>query len=149
MDAALGRALREGRERLEAAILAADQAAVRQGILALLGLGPGLTPAGDDFLTGLALVSALSGSRLGPFAGALREVLAVHQKRTTPLSATTIAEALDGRARASLHTLLDTLPHHDLAPARRVLAIGHTSGTDILSGLAAGLHLERELRGSL
>jgi hypothetical protein len=34
-------------------------------------------------------------------------------------------------------------------PVRHVLAIGHTSGTDILSGLVTGLRLEKELRGSL
>ncbi|MER6878212.1 DUF2877 domain-containing protein [Amycolatopsis sp. NPDC000673] len=31
----------------------------------------------------------------------------------------------------------------------RVAAIGHTSGTDLLSGVAAGLHLESEMRGSV
>ncbi|MFE3450046.1 DUF2877 domain-containing protein [Nonomuraea sp. NPDC059194] len=142
-------ALRDGRDALVRAVLAADPDGVRRGVLGLLGLGPGLTPAGDDFLTGLALLSSLSGSRLGLFAGGLREVLAVHAGRTTLLSSTTLAEALDGRVRASLLDLLSAMARHDLAPAHRVLAIGHTSGTDTLSGLVTGLHLERELRGSL
>ncbi|WP_406314526.1 DUF2877 domain-containing protein [Streptomyces sp. NBC_00118] len=160
MEAAVTRALADGRDALVRAITSADDAGMRRGVLALLGLGPGLTPAGDDFLTALALLSSLHGSRLGPFGRALQDVLLEHPGRTTRLSVTTLDEALAGRARASLLDVLRALARPSgwsetraaesiRTPVRHVLAIGHTSGTDILSGLVTGLRLEKELRGSL
>ncbi|MFC9392084.1 DUF2877 domain-containing protein [Streptomyces sp. NPDC057027] len=154
METAVARALDEGRTTLVEAVRAGDADRTRRGVLALLGLGPGLTPAGDDFLTGLALLAALPGSRLAGFPPVLRDVLTGHGGRTTDLGLATVSEAADGRARAELLDLLRLLaerrPARDLnVPVRKVLAIGHTSGGDTLSGLAAGLRLEEELRGPL
>nr|WP_240929405.1 DUF2877 domain-containing protein [Streptomyces coryli] len=158
MESVVCAALDEGRAALTRAVLARDPAGIRDGVLALLGLGPGLTPAGDDFLTGIAVLSALDGTRLGPFATVLGDVLDERSGRTTLLSATTLREALAGRVRASLADVLCAIPatrRQDTAqaadalknPVRRALAHGHTSGTDTLSGLVTGLHLEKELRG--
>ncbi|RVU27931.1 DUF2877 domain-containing protein [Streptomyces antnestii] len=160
MEVAVTRALAEGRDLLTQAVASADEPAMRRAFLALIGLGPGLTPSGDDFLTALALLSALPGSGLTPLARVLSHVLREHPGRTTRLSAATLDEALRGRALAPLLDLVHTLSHtsgHTEArvtrslrnPVRDVLAIGHTSGTDILSGLVTGLRLEKELRGSL
>ncbi|MGW1405560.1 oxamate carbamoyltransferase subunit AllH family protein [Streptomyces sp. NPDC002403] len=160
MDAAVGRALAAGRAALVHAVRTRDEDGTHRAVLGLLGLGPGLTPAGDDFLTGPALLSSLTGSRLRPFARTLTGVLSRYAGRTTPLSLTTLAEALSGRVRepwpAVLRALSDTAGQGETQvvatlrdPVRRALAIGHTSGTDTLSGLLTGLHLERELRGSL
>ncbi|MEK0097498.1 DUF2877 domain-containing protein [Streptomyces sp. A475] len=160
MEAAVTRALADGREALVRAITSADDDAIRRGVLSLLGLGPGLTPAGDDFLTAPALLSSLHGSGLSAFGRALQDVLLEHPGRTTRLSVTTLDEALAGRARASLLDVLHALAHPSgwsearatesvRTSVRHVLAIGHTSGTDILSGLVTGLRLEKELRGSL
>ncbi|MGW5354479.1 oxamate carbamoyltransferase subunit AllH family protein [Streptomyces sp. NPDC004031] len=154
MDDAVVRALHTGRAELTAGIRARDTAATRRGVLALLGLGPGLTPAGDDFLTGLVFVAALPGSALAGFVPVLREVLDAHPGRTTDVALATLREAARGRARAELLDLLRLLegaagPLDLHAPVRAVLAVGHTSGSDTLSGLAAGLHLEEELRGPL
>ncbi|MDI3405259.1 oxamate carbamoyltransferase subunit AllH family protein [Streptomyces cavernicola] len=134
--------------------------ALREAVLALLGLGPGLTPAGDDFLVGIAVLSAIDGSRLDLFAQTLGQVLTEHPGRTTLLSTTTLREALAGRVRAPfvdvLHSLAATRGQSEAqavdtirSPVRRALAHGHTSGADTLSGLVTGLHLEKELRGSL
>ncbi|MFJ8849794.1 DUF2877 domain-containing protein [Streptomyces sp. NPDC102437] len=109
---------------------------------------------GDDFLTGPALLSALTGTRLRPFARTLAAVLGDRPGRTTLLSLTTLREALAGRVRdpwpAVLHALAATAGRSEAQvtetlrnPVRRALAIGHTSGTDTLSGLLTGLHLER------
>ncbi|MFF1735381.1 DUF2877 domain-containing protein [Streptomyces sp. NPDC058247] len=160
MEVAVTRALADGQGLLVCATKSGDGAGMRRGILSLLGLGPGLTPAGDDFLTAPALLSALRGSGLGPFARALEDVLREHPGRTTRLSVATLDEALAGRARASLLDVLHALARPSggseahvaqtiRTPVRHVLAIGHTSGTDILSGLVTGLRLEKELRGSL
>ncbi|WP_419994951.1 DUF2877 domain-containing protein [Streptomyces boninensis] len=160
MESVVCAALDEGRATLARAVRTGDPAGIRTGILALLGLGPGLTPAGDDFLTGLAVLSAIDGSRLGPYAQTLGDVLAEQPDRTTHLSVTTLREALAGRVRAALADVLFALaatrgqdPAHAADtiqdPVRRALAHGHTSGTDTVSGLVTGLHLEKELRGPL
>ncbi|MFK3734578.1 DUF2877 domain-containing protein [Streptomyces sp. NPDC088090] len=155
MERAVAAALQTGRTALLDAVRDGGAIRVRRGILALLGLGPGLTPAGDDFLTGLVLVAALPGSRLAALPPLLREVLAAHGGRTTALSLATLREAAGGRVRSELLALVALLatgrgPSPALhASVRKVLAIGHSSGGDTLSGLVAGLHLEEELRGSL
>ncbi|MGW3376231.1 oxamate carbamoyltransferase subunit AllH family protein [Streptomyces hydrogenans] len=154
MERAVVDALHAGRTTLLDAVRDGGAAPVRRGVLALLGLGPGLTPAGDDFLTGLALVAALPGSRLAALRPPLREVLAAHGRRTTALSLATLHEAAEGRVRSELLALVALLATGDPGAAlhasvRKVLAIGHSSGGDTLSGLVAGLHLEEELRGSL
>lgn len=159
-EAAVGAELRRGQEALHRSVLAGDGPGLRAAITQLLGLGPGLTPSGDDFLTGLALLASQPGSRIAGYVTSARDVLELLPDRTTLLSRTTLREALRGRARQSL---LDVL-HPLLAPAEpgtaelsrrlrppvdRVLAVGHTSGADLLSGLLAGLRLEAELRGSM
>ncbi|MYW69791.1 DUF2877 domain-containing protein [Streptomyces sp. SID8379] len=155
MEQAVARALDDGRTRLLAAVRARDVPGIRAGVLSLLGLGPGLTPAGDDFLGGLALVAALPGSALAHLTPVLRDVLPAHLGRTTDLSHATLFEAVEGRVRGDLIDVLRELadttrpPQALHVPARKVLAVGHTSGSDTLSGLTAGLHLEEELRGSL
>ncbi|MYT74874.1 MULTISPECIES: DUF2877 domain-containing protein [unclassified Streptomyces] len=153
LELAVARALDAGRATLLTALRHGEgDAAIRRGVLALLGLGPGLTPAGDDFLTGLTFVAALPGAAPTGLVPAVRAVLAEHRGRTTDVSHATLTEATRARVRAELIHVLrqsaeeDRPPH---APVRRLLAIGHTSGSDTLSGLVAGLHLEEELRGSL
>ncbi|MEA5453768.1 DUF2877 domain-containing protein [Sinomonas sp. JGH33] len=160
IDAEIGRRLRAGCERLTEAIREDDDGAARLAAQSLLGLGPGLTPAGDDFMAGLALVAAVPGTRLGAVSRVLRAVLDGCPDQTTLVSRTTLREAVDGRARESLLGILNRVfaaPRGDEAqfaehlrvPMERALGIGHTSGTDILSGLVAGLRLEIELRGSM
>ncbi|MFZ3566240.1 DUF2877 domain-containing protein [Streptomyces sp. BH097] len=159
-EAAVAAELLRGQEALRRSVLAGDGPGLRAAVTQLLGLGLGLTPSGDDFLTGLGLLAAQLGSRTTGCVTAAREVLDRHPDRTTRLSRTTLREALRGRVRQSL---LDVL-HPLLAPAApaaaelsrrlrpsvdRVLAIGHTSGADLLSGLLSGLRLEAELRGSM
>ncbi|MFE7211577.1 DUF2877 domain-containing protein [Streptomyces sp. NPDC057611] len=159
-DAEIGARLRRGRNALERAVRAGDIPGMASAITQLLGLGPGLTPAGDDFLTGVALLAAQPGSHLSAYVEAVHGVLDRHPDRTTPLSRITLREALRGRARQSLLDLLHRLlvpdgrdaaqpAEHLRVPVCRVLGIGHTSGTDLLSGLLTGLRLEAELRGSM
>jgi len=113
----------------------------------LIGLGPGLTPSGDDMLCGLLVAMR----RLGHAAGAPRAVwfadwlaatVTYHARTsTTPISATLLHCAARGEASrevlAVLHGLTGRRP---LAPAvHRLLEVGHTSGADLLWGIHAGL----------
>jgi hypothetical protein len=150
--------LRTGRESFMKAIRSDDADRTAEAALQLLGLGPGLTPAGDDLLAGFAVLASQPGSRLAVARGVLADVVPSNARRTTELSWTTLQETLRGRARESVLELLSRLlrstaedpaglARHLRVPLDRVLCIGHTSGTDILSGLLAGLRLEAELRG--
>ncbi|MDP5226589.1 MULTISPECIES: DUF2877 domain-containing protein [Arthrobacter] len=133
-----------------------DPELLDRAILGLVGLGAGLTPSGDDHLCGVALVAARPGSRLSGVGGRLLAVLDAYPERTTDVSEATLREAAEGRARQSLLDLLagltavvpgDVDPLEHLRPLLvQVLGIGRTSGTDILSGLLAGLRAEWALR---
>ena len=115
------------------------------GVEALLGRGPGLTPAGDDALAGILLVAHAHGVA-GPVAAAVRERLG----STTAVSAALLDAAADGYAAATVVALVDAAVAGDAAAVARalpaVLAIGHTSGADLVIGIAAALRHLRPLR---
>jgi hypothetical protein len=106
-------------------------------VAALAGLGAGLTPAGDDVLAGLLVVLATAGHD----EGMLRE--AVAGVRTHAISRAFLTWAARGQGVEPVHLLLAALSQRDHAAARRhqdaVLALGHTSGADLLLGLRLGL----------
>lgn len=138
---------------LLAAIRRGDAAGLAHAVDRLVGLGAGLTPSGDDMLVGVTLVAHLPGSALAPACGALDGAVAASAGRTTDISHATLAQAAAGRVRESVAALLRAMAggstdrqldgHGD-----RVAAIGHTSGTDILTGLSAALDLDLELRNN-
>ena len=103
----------------------------------LLGLGPGLTPSGDDFLGG-AMV-ALACLDMITLRDALWDVLApLAVTRTTDISRAHLAAAAEGFGSAALHALLDAVMAGDadaIPPRVATLAtIGHTSGWDAMAG---------------
>ncbi len=119
------------------------------GILAaltpLLGLGAGLTPAGDDMLLGLLLAYHRWGSALRPSfdVAKLSDLLnrAASQK-TTLLSANLIACASQGQADERLISALDGMLTGDPAPeqcARSLSGWGSSSGCDALVGMALAI----------
>ncbi len=113
----------------------------------LVGLGPGLTPSGDDVLAGLLLALRLLG---GAIRGGTRAVwladwlgAAVTSDagdRTTSVSATLLYCAARGQAAAEVAAVLRAFAGQEPAgrAAARLLATGHTSGADLAWGLAAG-----------
>ncbi|MGE5287387.1 MAG: DUF2877 domain-containing protein [Micromonosporaceae bacterium] len=113
----------------------------------LIGLGPGLTPSGDDVLAGLLLALRLLG---GAIRGGTRAVwladwlsaAVTHDagSRTTSLSATLLHCAARGQAAAEVATVLRAFAGQEPAgpAAARLLTAGHTSGADLAWGLAAG-----------
>jgi hypothetical protein len=110
---------------------------------ALLGLGPGLTPSGDDFLVGLFAVLNLANSPCHGLRRACDGILAGAHERTNAISIAALREAARGRVRDSIQALLLELaggrrPRLPDALAR-VLAIGATSGRDIVAGIVCAL----------
>lgn len=128
----------------------ADAAHVSAAASRLIGLGEGLTPSGDDIVTGLAFLAAHPGMRLNRIVPALARTVREASARTTELSLVTMRAALEGRGRQSMHDLARALATGDSAAladsARRILAIGHSSGADILTGLRLALELEARER---
>ena len=99
----------------------------------LVGCGPGLTPAGDDFLTGAILASVRSeGLSLARLERAL--------PGTTPLGRTLLWAALQGRFPAYLLEFIDAIIGAAVSPdvlrssVHAACAYGETSGTDALTG---------------
>lgn len=110
--------------------------------LRLLGLGPGLTPSGDDFLGGVML--ALSAGRRANLSHSLwRAIEPRLAELTSPISAAHLRAAAEGMAAGPLHDMLANLLRggaDDLEAGLCAIAtVGHTSGWDALSGLVLGL----------
>lgn len=121
-------------QRLQAG-WAGDLNELQSGGAQLAGLGGGLTPAGDDFLTGVMLWAWLSHPVPHQFCKCLLESSATH---TTMLSAAFLRGAAEGECSAAWHHLLTALDggmEHQLTGAVvEVLSFGHTSGADALAG---------------
>ncbi|HUF38851.1 MAG TPA: DUF2877 domain-containing protein [Anaerolineales bacterium] len=119
----------------------ADQEALRAYAVSLAGLGPGLTPSGDDVLVGLAhaFFVRFEAEAAAGFAGIIAETAA----RTTTLSAAWLRAAAVGEAGNLCHLLVAAAAAGDETglrdAVRRILATGHTSGADALAGFTTGL----------
>jgi hypothetical protein len=121
----------------------------------LVGLGPGLTPSGDDVLAGLLVTLRHLGAatgveravRLGGWLAAA--VTFDARTRTTPLSATLLHCAARGEACPEVIAVLRGLAgRQPLEPAlRRLHGLGHTSGADLAQGIAIGLDAVLALGG--
>lgn len=106
---------------------------------ALIGLGPGLTPSGDDFLGGVLLALRHFGAP-GPAGRLTAEVLSRAERGTHEISRAHLAAAAGGEGLAPLHAILSFLGAPETAGMDECLtgidAIGHTSGWDALAGVA-------------
>lgn len=107
---------------------------------ALLGLGKGLTPAGDDFIGGYLLVCSYQQSGKSEDTEKLVEL--AYQK-TTSLSANLIACAVQGEADERLLNILRFLATGEggLEEIREeLLSYGSSSGIDSLAGMLIALY---------
>lgn len=129
------------RGRVQSAIEALHSRDLPQAVSVLSGLGPGLTPAGDDALAG-ALLSArvLWGQAAGP---ALHAALA-HAK-TGLISRSFLEWAAAGQVVAPVHTLLRAAVDRDRPGGERAATqlgrMGASSGADLAFGLSVGLEM--------
>ncbi|GIX49078.1 MAG: hypothetical protein KatS3mg131_3289 [Candidatus Tectimicrobiota bacterium] len=110
----------------------------------LVGLGEGLTPAGDDLLVGMLAMWQAAGLLAGKAALAAPWLKTV-SPRTTALSAEFLRCALAGHFAEPLGRLVRALlapPDQPWLPLAQTLAgIGHSSGVDTLVGVALGATL--------
>lgn len=125
---------------LRQAIARTDRRAAAIAARPLVGLGPGLTPSGDDALAGIeAALRALGHPAAGFLAMALDDVT----ERTTVVSTALLRHAARGEFTERIHLLLVALLGEDdtelPAAIARAIAWGATSGRDCLIGVIAGL----------
>jgi uncharacterized protein DUF2877 len=98
----------------------------------LAGLGPGLTPAGDDALAGILLV-------LGAHDRAAA-IAAADQAETNDIARAFLAWAARGQSIEPVHRLLGTPDRGQASAALAdLLRFGHSSGSDLAFGLQLGL----------
>ena len=118
-------------------------------IASLIGLGPGLTPSGDDFLGGALIALALLGQN------ALRASLWQVVRPLLPalsndISSAHLAAAATGLGSCALHDLLDAVIAGQVEAipgrVRAVASIGHTSGLDALAGAGTVLRAVAQTR---
>ncbi len=110
--------------------------------LDLLGRGPGATPTGDDFLSGVLL--ALARTRSGAIDERIWEagsrLVDASTERTTMISSALLAQAAKGRTSETIEDGLQTVLSYSTTemPPDEILAmmqLGHTSGRDTLLGM--------------
>jgi Protein of unknown function (DUF2877) len=112
------------------ALVARDAAAACAEAERLIGLGPGLTPEGDDLVAGaLAISAVLHGELPGVMPNDLRA-------RTTRLSATLLELAARGAVMQPVHELLTP---DWRAALRRLARVGHSTGRAYAAGAGAVL----------
>jgi len=117
----------------------------REAVQGLIGLGPGLTPSGDDFLVGaLAVLAALGESDAR--AAIARAILETLPGLTTPLSGCFLRAAAAGHVGENLHRLISLIMTGDLdAAVATAQKIGHSSGWDMTAGILTTLRLRLRL----
>jgi hypothetical protein len=117
----------------------------KDSVVSLIGLGPGLTPAGDDIVTGaLAAANHLVKDK------ALSEVIAAavvnRASKTTAVSSQILLDAVEAEYCEQLDELVFMLANDDKTHIegglRQLLSVGASSGCDIASGIAAVLRAQ-------
>lgn len=116
----------------------------------LIGLGPGLTPSGDDLIGG-ALI-ALAALDLLNVRDSLWRVCRAHLDHTNDISRAHLRAAALGYGAAAMHTAIHATITGEAGRVERALAavsaIGHSSGRDGFAGVLIALRaVERHLAG--
>lgn len=126
---------------LRAAIRRGDVTAALRAAQRMIGLGPGLTPAGDDLLCGILAGLNLLGHPYASRLGAGIQALA--PGRTTELSLSLLRHASLGQVNDELGSVIRALAGVGQLNGNlhRLFAVGHTSGIALGLGLSAAVDL--------
>lgn len=118
---------------------------VEELVLRLIGCGPGLTPAGDDFLQ--ALIVTLQSGDGQDYAAFESLVAAVGPclHRTMRSSRAFLLESMKGWAFGALKDVLDDLPVVTQGRMDALLGIGASSGPVYALGVLMGLACDRQV----
>jgi len=128
---------RTARRQLADGIASGDARTFVTGACGLIGLGEGLTPAGDDCLVGaLAVLHRFASPWLADHPEIRTEIATALQDGTTAVGQNFILHALEGAFSEYILRLVTASSDCDLHQAVRALAeTGGTSGLDTLDGM--------------
>jgi len=116
----------------------------------LIGLGPGLTPSGDDFLGGLLFAArSLKTAYPGDFLWEERpitDLIEWAQEQTHCISHSILSDLALGHGPEPLHDVVTALLRGEdldgvMTGANLLLKVGHSSGWDMLAGVLTGMLL--------
>lgn len=103
-----------------------------------IGLGPGLTPSGDDYLIG-QLAVAYQTKNLPDIELAITQAVSAHQKKTTPVSQHYLNNAIRGNFSQPIRDLCHATMQNEeevlITAVQKLLNHGSTSGHDALIGI--------------
>jgi hypothetical protein len=125
-----------------------DMAEVTRRGRELVGLGPGLTPSGDDFLGGLLFAAySLKSAYPEDFDWEQKPVLGLidwARTQTHPISHAILSDLARGHGPEPLHEVVTSLLKgenldHTMVEVTRLIEIGDTSGWEILAGMLTGM----------
>ena len=107
------------------------------GARALLGLGPGLTPSGDDFVGGVMIALHIAGH--SEISDKLwHSVSEVAGERTHPIARAHLEGASKGMGSAAVHHVLNAVLEGRICDLAELIdgidQLGHTSGWDTIAG---------------
>jgi len=113
----------------------------------LIGLGSGLTPAGDDLLAGYLAglwCTTLGKNEREEFVSGLGRRIVRLSHRTNDISRTYLYHAARGQVSSRLAALAEAISHGKPGEPLRAIAenamhVGHTSGMDTVTGMLLGL----------
>ncbi|GHA00695.1 hypothetical protein DC083_03015 [Ignatzschineria ureiclastica] len=110
-----------------------------------IGLGMGLTPSGDDFLVGLMLILWLNPKRYQALLEQLQVTIEDSRTQTNEISWWMLNYAVSGRFNGWLQDYAKALVLADLTAQKKavmqILTIGSSSGSDMVTGIVAGLRV--------
>lgn len=114
----------------------------------LTGLGIGLTPSGDDFLSGVIGPLLLASPRHAMFIyNHADNIMKMAEKNTSRLSREFIKYSLERKFSIPLSRLYSGLFDRNISPEtiypdiKKVVCIGETSGVDTIAGIMTGLSI--------
>jgi len=129
------------KEVLAASLRNQDERKYHEALASLIGLGNGLTPAGDDFACGVFLANHYFGKNLFPNLNLTeinRDVLRTTEMTTTSLSRNLMRCALQGDADERIINCLDWLIRSEGDLNKKIEELrtyGSSSGTETLAGI--------------
>ncbi|NKB21444.1 MAG: DUF2877 domain-containing protein [Alphaproteobacteria bacterium] len=114
---------------------------ILEPVTTLVGMGPGLTPSGDDFLGGMMITLCLLGE--GGLCGCLANAVEMGASDTNDISRAHLKAAAQGIGAEPLHAVINDVisnrPQELTASLKRLDVIGHCSGWDALTGVVITL----------
>ncbi len=131
---------------------------IRHGVNGLLGLGPGLTPSGDDIIGGMTAAFYLCGPEnlSGILADIVEDALS-RGGRTTQVSECSLCHTLRGEISDAVYSATKSICTYNkfqvVNSFKKVIEYGSTSGTEIAMGICLGLELmlktEKNITGEI